>query len=149
MPSARRQPTVSAPRPGPVRITVKSGGIPSIVLLSKGAVWKYLDNGSDQGTGWREPGFIDSEWKSGPAQLGFGDGDEATVLRPGNETRRFVTYYFRRAFEISSLESISSLNLRLLRDDGAVVYLNGKEALRSNMPDGSITSETLAIQAVG
>jgi hypothetical protein len=133
----------------PIHITVAPVEGSSIVLLAKGSAWKYLDNGSDQGTGWREPGFDDAAWKSGPAQLGFGDGDEATVLQAGTEDRRFVTYYFRRAFEVAKLDGISALNLRLLRDDGAVVYLNGTEVFRSNMPDGPITSETPALQAVG
>jgi hypothetical protein len=133
----------------PIHITVKSPEVSPIVLAAKGSIWKYLDTGSDQGTAWREPGFNDSEWKSGPAQLGFGDGDEATVLRAGNEERRFVTYYFRRAFEIPGVEGISALTLRLLRDDGAVVYLNGHAVFRSNMPDGPITFNTLALQAVG
>src|SRR5262245_7917215 len=71
-----------------IHITVRSPEVPPIILVGRGSVWKYLDDGSDQGTTWREPGFVDSEWQAGPAQLGFGDGDEATVLRPGNETRR-------------------------------------------------------------
>jgi hypothetical protein len=133
----------------PVHITFKSPEVSPIVLVAKGSIWKSLDDGSDQGTAWREPAFIDSEWKSGPAQLGFGDGDEASVLRAGNEERRFVTYYFRRAFEVAEVETISALTLHLLRDDGAVVYLNGNAVFRSNMPDGAITFNTLALQAVG
>ena len=133
---------------GPAHITVKSGDASPIVLVSKGSIWKYLDDGSDQGAAWRAPGFNDAEWRSGPAQLGFGDGNEATVLRAGNEERRFVTYYFRRALEIANVEGISALKLRLLRDDGAVVYLNGHEVFRSNLPDGPIRFNTLALQAV-
>ena len=30
------------------------------VLVPAGALWKYLDDGTDQGTAWREPGFDDS-----------------------------------------------------------------------------------------
>src|SRR5688572_22087221 len=71
------------------------------VLVPAGAVWKYLDNGSDQGTGWSSPGFDDSSWASGPAQLGFGDGDEATVVSFGNEINRFVTTYFRHVFGVT------------------------------------------------
>jgi len=51
-----------------------------ITLLPAGSTWKYLDNGSDQGTAWQAPDFNDSAWASGPAQLGYGDGDEATVI---------------------------------------------------------------------
>jgi len=49
-------------------------------LVSQGSVWKYLDTGIDQGTAWREPAFDDTGWLAGPAQLGFGDGDEATLI---------------------------------------------------------------------
>src|SRR5437660_1416799 len=56
---------------------------PAVSLISTGAVWKYLDNGSDQGTNWVALGFDDTGWPSGPAQLGYGDGDEATVVSFG------------------------------------------------------------------
>ena len=39
-------------------------------LIQKGSIWKYLDQGSNQGTAWRAPAFNDSAWASGPAQLG-------------------------------------------------------------------------------
>ena len=41
------------------------------------------------------------------------------------------------------------LQVQLLRDDGAVVYLNGTEVLRDNLPAGTITHTTLALTAVG
>ena len=120
------------------------------VLVSTGAVWKYLDNGSDQGTTWRDVAFNDTTWASGAAQLGYGDGDEATVVGfgpdPGN---RYITTYFRRAFTVPDASLYTSLTLRLLRDDGAVVYLNGTEVFRSNMPAGPIIYTTLASAAIG
>ena len=50
------------------------------VLVPAGALWKYLDTGADQGTAWRTPAFNDSGWKTGAAELGYGDGDEATLV---------------------------------------------------------------------
>ena len=44
--------------------------------------------------------------------------------------------------------AFTGLDLRLLRDDGAVIYLNGTEVFRSNMPDGPILSSTLASSGV-
>ena len=35
----------------------------------------------------------------------------------------------------------------MLRDDGVVIYVNGIEVLRNNMPSGTITSTTLATSA--
>jgi hypothetical protein len=135
----------------PVNITVTEGPPPdSFSLISTGAVWKYLDDGTDQGTAWRELNFNDGTWASGPGQLGFGDGDEATVIRRGdpNSPLSFITFYFRRAFEVVNAGSISNLAVRLLRDDGGVVYLNGVEVFRSNMPTGAVTYQTLAPMAV-
>ena len=118
------------------------------VLVPAGSVWKYLDNGIDQGTAWVSPSFNDNSWPSGPAQLGYGDGDEATVVAQFNSTNQNVTnitHYFRRSFVVTNSASITGLTVRLLRDDGGVVYLNGVEVFRSNMPTGAIAVTTLAL----
>jgi trimeric autotransporter adhesin len=118
-------------------------------LIAHGDSWKYLDNGSDAGTSWRAPGFDDSAWASGPSQLGYGDGDENTVVGYGpNANQKYVTTYFRRQFNVADPSQVSALNMQLLRDDGAVVYLNGTEVARSNMPAGTITTSALAITDV-
>ena len=115
-----------------------------VTLVATGSVWKYLDDGSDQGTAWRAPLFDDSSWTNGPAPLGYGDGDEATVVRGGPSTNRFITTYFRNAFEVPDVAPYTNLLVRLLRDDGGVVYLNGVEIFRSNLTNDSITFQTLA-----
>jgi len=122
----------------------------ALTLVEAGAQWRYLDDGSDQGTAWREPAFDDGAWSVGPAQLGYGDGDEATVASYGGESAdKHITTYFRHTFSVSHAWRIDALELELLRDDGAVVYLNGREILRSNMPGGEITCETRAAEGVG
>ncbi len=119
-------------------------------LIAAGATWKYLDNGTSQGTAWEATAFNDSSWTSGPAQLGYGDGDEATVVSYGpNSGNKYITTYFRKSFTVSNPATITSLTLQLIRDDGAVVYLNGTEIYRNNMPSGTITSTTLASSAIG
>src|SRR6185503_10228756 len=118
------------------------------LLISAGAVWKYLDNGSDQGTAWRAIVFNDSGWASGLAQLGFGDGDEATVINGGPSNSRFATTYFRRAFVVTNSAAYTNVMVSLLRDDGAIVYLNGTEVFRSNMPTGAVTYLTHASAVV-
>lgn len=121
-----------------------------VVLVPANAVWKYLDNGSNQGTAWRAPSFNDSGWLSGPAELGYGDGGEATIVGYGPDgNNKYITTYFRHAFSVATPSAYQSLTLNLRRDDGAVVYLNGTEVSRSNMPAGSLTSTTLASVAVG
>lgn len=118
-------------------------------LVPSNSVWKFLDNGSNQGTNWVTADFDDSGWTNGPAQLGYGDGDEATVLNYGGDpNNKYTTTYFRHAFAVSNAAAYAGLVLRVQRDDGAVVYLNGLEAGRLNMPAGPITSTTFASGAV-
>jgi hypothetical protein len=120
------------------------------ILIPAGSDWKYLDDGTDQGSAWREVGFPDSAWAEGPAQLGYGDGDEATVVGYGPDpNNRYITTYFRHAFDVADPGDFECLRLHLLRDDGAVVYLNGSEIERSNMPGGPIAYRTLAASTVG
>lgn len=120
------------------------------LLVPTGSAWKYLDNGSDQGTAWRAAAFNDASWASGPAQLGYGDGDEATTVSFGpNASAKYVTTYFRRSFTVADPAAFAGLTLRLLRDDGAVVYLNGTEIHRANMPAGTVSSTTFASVALG
>lgn len=120
-----------------------------VVFISTGSTWKYLDNGSNQGTAWRATSFSDSSWKSGAAQLGYGDGDETTVVGyGGNPNNKYITTYFRRSFSVSNPSQVTALSLAVLRDDGAVVYLNGTEIYRTNMPTGTIAYRTLAVDAI-
>ena len=116
--------------------------------VSAGAEWKYLDDGSDQGTDWVAPGFNDAAWASGNAQLGYGDGDETTVVGFGpDENDKYITTYFRRTFQVADITDVIKLRLMLLRDDGAVVYINGTEAARSSMADGEVAYTTVANDA--
>ena len=118
-------------------------------LVAKGSVWKYKDDNSDQGTAWEALGFNDNTWASGPAELGYGDGDEATVVNSGPDNNHYTTTYFRSTFSITNLSQLLSLNLSLVRDDGAVVYINGQEVWRSNMPSGTINYQTPSATIVG
>jgi len=70
--------------------------IPAGDSWKSGDSWKYLDDGSNQGTAWRTPGFNDSSWAEGNAELGYGDGDEATVVSYGpSSNNKYITTYFR------------------------------------------------------
>lgn len=118
-------------------------------LVATGSVWKYVDNGSDQGVAWRSLAFDDTAWASGPAQLGYGDGDEATTNSFGPDpNNKYITTYFRHAFTLADPTVFTNLQLRLLRDDGAIVYLNGSEVYRCNLPTGTVAYTTFALSAV-
>lgn len=132
----------------PTAIAVNGSEV-SVTLIDKEENWTYLDDGSDQGTAWQAPGFDDASWSTGQAELGYGDGAggaEGTELGFGGDfSNKFITTYFRKEFTASEVANITSLQLGLRRDDGAVVYLNGTEVWRSGMPTtGAIISTTLA-----
>jgi hypothetical protein len=122
-------------------------------LIPTKAEWRYLDDGSDQGTAWRDIDFDDAAWASGPAEFGYGEGDEATVVNCGKcahcpcETN-FITTYFRHPFTVRDASRFTALEVRVRHDDGAVVHLNGEEVLRTNMPLGDIDSDTSASSSV-
>ncbi len=101
--------------------------------------WKYYDLGEEPSGPWQNENYMDASWANGNAQLGYGDGDENTVI--GDTT---LTGYFRHVFNVSDPSIYTDINLTLLYDDGAVVYLNGTEIWRVNMPTGIITYNTFA-----
>lgn len=130
-------------------IALTGSAIGQTVFVPLGATWKYLDDGSEQGSAWTELAFDDSSWASGPAELGYGEGETTTVGFGGDGTRKFITTYFRHTFSVADPTMLPGMKIELLRDDGAVVYFNGLEIGRSNMPAGPVTKDTRALQALG
>jgi hypothetical protein len=104
------------------------------LFFDQGSTWKYLDDGSDQGTDWQNLSFDDSQWVVGEGHMGFGEGDETTVLTSG-----YITYYFRKIVNIPDTGVFENIYFNIVHDDGAVAYVNGNEVLRSAlMPAGTI-----------
>jgi len=122
-----------------------TGGISDSTLIPLNAIWRYHDLGQDLGTEWTAENWGDGDWASGPAPLGYGNDDEATVLDFGASSRNKIpSYYFRHTFNVDSKEGLRVLSCRLIVDDGAIVYLNGIEVFRVNMPSGGVEFDTRA-----
>ncbi|MBL9128641.1 MAG: hypothetical protein JNL97_13385, partial [Verrucomicrobiales bacterium] len=119
-------------------------------LLAAGSAWRYWDKGTAPSAAWIQAGFDDSGWNVGPAILGYGGDRETTVVDYGtNSNRKFITTWYRRAFVVEDPSRLANIRLGLLRDDGAAVYLNGRELLRDNLPSGTLGAQTLASSTVG
>lgn len=113
------------------------------------SIWKYNDSGADLGTEWKNGEFDDSAWLFGNGILGYGDPNRNTTLSYGDNAQdKHITTYLRHTFNVEDAAAIGNLKFKVLRDDGVVVYVNGVEAFRDNMPEGEITSSTLAVAAV-
>ena len=114
-------------------------------IVPYSSTWKYLDNDT-RPAGWETSAFNDASWASGPGQLGYGDGDEGTVVACSACNPKYITTYFRKTINITNPALFSNFTLNVKRDDGVVVYINGTERYSNNMPAGRLHS-TLASAA--
>ncbi len=132
-------------------LTISIGGeIQRLTLLAIDALtmWRYDRSGQDLGGTWREPGFNDGSWPSGPTLIA----DESTTtvepirtaISRFNDGGQYVkTFYFRSHFNFSGATTPGvKLTLRHVVDDGAVFYLNGTEIHRFGIAAGPVTAAT-------
>jgi galactose oxidase len=101
------------------------------VAIPFGSTWKYNDANVDPGPAWMTPGYDDSAWPGGPAQLGYGDQDERTVLRKTSPAQPSV--YFRKKLHVDG--TVGAATLKLLFDDGIAVWVNGTRVFSRNLTD--------------
>ncbi len=110
-------------------------------LVERNGEWEYPEeNPSRPEAGWMTAESR-GDWSIGLAPFGFGDSRESTPL-----SRGAIAYYVRRRFTFAPDDISGGVRLRveLSRDDGAVLYLNGQEILRDNLPNGPIEPSTMA-----
>lgn len=123
---------------------------PQSDLVAPGAIWKYRDDGVDLGVSWRLPGYADGTWPAGAAELGYGDGDEATVIGYGpNPSAKYPTSYFRHGFTVGDPASARALEVAVRRDDAVAIYLNGVPVAADNFASHTILYGTWAASAIG
>jgi hypothetical protein len=117
-------------------------------LFTYGSTWKYLDNGSDQGTAWRSLAYDESAWNTGNGKFGYGLPGLSTVVSFGpNSSQKYITTYFRKTISITNPAIFTTFTAGVLRDDGIVVYVNGVEVYRNRMKNGTVTYQTFGQDA--
>ena len=128
----------------------KKGTTASVQLIKTNETWKYYDKGAPA-SNWKSESFDDSSWSSGQAPLGYKmTGVKTTVSYGSNANQKNPATYFRKTVNLSTTPSRSDyflLNYQV--DDGFVVYVNGKEAGRYNMPNGNITFNSFSSSYAG
>ena len=119
--------------------------------ITKKSNWLYSDSGFNLGSTWKNSNYKnDSTWSFGTGPLGFGElGYTGTEINQGNANNRFITNYFRKPIIVSNLSILTdTIELQLMCDDGAVVYINGTEVIRKNISAGTVLSKTKANKIV-
>lgn len=115
--------------------------------------WRYYkgvrEASEPDTTAWRAPEFVDADWNTGPAPFfyedkaaGYTGNTRLTDMRSG-----YLTLFLRKGFEVLTPESVRRLTLELRVDDGCIVWLNGRELARVNMPEGEVPFSVPALNA--
>ena len=137
-----------------------SGGTGVAGSGTAGSAWKSITDFTStslasfittSGTTWKNEGFNDSTWVTRTTQTGFGDGDENTPFTNVDydsaavNTQSGPVYLFRNTFNIADINAVASVTGEVKYDDGAVVYVNGTQLLRTANLDPAGTLASYAI----
>jgi uncharacterized repeat protein (TIGR01451 family) len=146
-----------------INIDIDNGA--SVTKLPFGSGWNYFSRGSaptDDGSGntWKALNYsLTGSWNTGASPVaglgkyGFNSGQTTCIpsgvtpiCTPGSGSK-YTAYYFRNTVSFTATELSTTFNViqvNLKRDDGIVVYINGVERIRNNMPTGAIAYNTTA-----
>jgi len=120
------------------------------LLLDWDAEWRYNET-DDLAAGWEGTAHaVGGNWGSGAGVLGSESGPPIPIgtplTAPFLNNPYVVAYYFEREFTLtqSQIDNLTQFKIEHLFDDGGVVYINGVEVFRHDMPAGVPNSETLS-----
>ena len=117
----------------------------SKAVISNGATWEYYDQASLDEENWTAPTYDTAKWKKGAAPLGYGKDGIKTTISYGSSSNKRPTAYFRTTLTLENKpKTTDEFMLNFTVDDGIIVYVNGSEAGRYNMPDGNVSFNTYA-----
>jgi hypothetical protein len=123
-----------------------TGAAAGDLVVQVGDIWRFFRGRQNPPGGplaWTQLGYDDAAWEEGPTGIGYGDGDDATVLddMQGN----YTTVFTRRRFQVPDAAAVNGITLVIDYDDAFVAYLNGVEVARSaNTPAGTIAFDSTA-----
>lgn len=111
-------------------------------IINNADTWQYYDQGSLDGKNWKSLYYSATNWKSGNAPLGYNNQNSVTTtLNWGDDSsNKRPTYYFRRKFNLTNAPNDQQIyTFTYTVDDGCIIYINGTEVYRANMPEGTVT----------
>lgn len=145
--------SLGAATSAPVVLTVDFG-LPGAAVTNRvlrfNSVWRYNQTENLDGVNWTAPAYDDSTWPAGPGLIAAENNAAiapligTSVLAPNAPPPGLAqghAYYFRTTVNIPGNNLIPGALIATLRaDDGAMLYVNGAEALRLRLPAGTITN---------
>ena len=118
-------------------------------IIKSGDDWLYYDDNELPSDNWMSSDERTNLWKTGISPLGYGDDIVKTVISFGDDSsNKQITRFFKKSFRIENPFNYLMYKLKVQRDDGIVIYLNGYEIWRNNMPQGIITGKMKAANLV-
>ena len=102
---------------------------PAYAVAPKWTTWSYLYDDSAP-EGWNTLSGAPASW--------------ATAMTVDLPAGNGITQYYYTKFTTTSVSAFATMDIAVNVRGGAVIYLNGQEVRRINMPQGTITSTTLA-----
>jgi len=119
-----------------------------IKLIPDGSEWKYFkgtqEASSPDTTEWRESGFDDSLWETGPTPIGWGEPTSFLGTTLADMRYTHTSFFIRKKFTIDNLSMIENLILEAMYDDGFNVWINDTFVLQENMPSENMSYEDYA-----
>lgn len=89
--------------------------------------FKFQIGSSATPANWNTNSFNDASWINGQGGIGYGDGDDNTVISSS------ISLYVRKSFNVVDISMIQSALLHIDYDDAFVAYFNGVEFARNNI----------------
>ena len=113
------------------------------VLIAAQTPWKW--SVSAPPANWNSTADV-SAWSGGVDSFGWGPNGQVTALPAGSISQYFVADVQAPA-DPAFLSAVKQVEFKVSIDDGAVVYLNGTEVWRKNLPFGAPSPTTVALTA--
>ena len=97
-------------------------------IISTGDACKYIIPDREIDDVWKGLQFDDNNWIDGINGIGYGDGDDSTIVPKGT-----LSVYIRFKFNLSDISLVRQVILDMDYDDGFAANLNGTEIASGNM----------------
>ena len=126
------------------------GSLFPATVIAKGSSWKFDDSKVQPAANWYSSDYNDSAWQEGNSPMAPGFGSAALDAAPATATTVFegtsngMTFYARKTFNVTGASSFLGSSINIAYDDGFIVYLNGQEIIRKNLPGGTVSIDTAA-----